>query len=315
MNVLIPKTVTASMFAAGTNIPEVDTTTTPPEVAWNGPSGYAAGDRITHAGWWWAAVKPVPINSPAPGTSAGGEFWEKDETKPTNRNAPFDEYLYTKARRQGSLTLQLDVGFCNGLDLQELEGDLLHITATAGAGPDLIDAIEVPLWEEAIGLEEYLFGELQRATKYSVRGIPLHPDARYTITVSRTDPGVEAAVGYMSVGQWASFNAPGKAVGGTEFGVDATPKSYSWQQDRSDGTYIRRAGRKSTNVTGTCTIDVTDAVRAKAMLDRVLDIPVSVVISDIPAYSFLSNVGFLTGTVRTKNAKEAVLVYNMKGNV
>ena len=314
MNVLIPKAVTAAMFAPGTNIPEVDTTTTPPEEAWAGPTAYSAGARVTRAGWWWAAVKAVPANSPAPDAAGGGEFWEKDETSPTNRNAPFDEYLSTKARRLGEVVLQLDVGFCTGMAAEALEGDLLEFTATA-AGANLIPPMSVPLWQQAFGLWEYLFGELQRATRFRVDGIPVHPAARYTLKVKRNTPTVEAAVGYMSVGQWSAYNAPKKDKGGTEFGAEATPKSFSFQQDRPDGTYVRRAGRKATNITGTCVIAATDGPRAKTMLDRVLDIPVAVSISDLPSWSYLNTVGFLTGTVRAAGPKEAVIVFSIKGNV
>lgn len=315
MNVLIPKAVTAAMFAAGTNIPEVDTTTTPPEVAWVGTSAYTAAARITHEGWWWAAVKDVPANSPAPGSTGGAEFWEKDETKPTNRNSPFDEYLFTKARRVGEVVLQLDVGFCTGIAVDGLEGDELEFTATAGpTGPDLIPPIIKPLWKPSTGLWDYLFGNKQRLTQFRVDGIPLHPSARYTLKVRRNLVTEEAAVGYMSVGLWAAFNAPDKDQGGTEFGADATPKSFSFQQDRPDGTYIRRRGRKATNVTGTCVIAASEGPRAKKMLEDVLDTPVAVSISDLPSYTYLNTVGFITGTVRAAGPKRAVIIFTIKGN-
>ena len=115
MKILIPTDITPAMFGAGTNIPEVDSSVG--EVAWATGTSYAIGDRRTDAGYTYECVKAVtvaPANALRPSDVASAQYWLKDENAPTNRMAPFDDYLFTKARRVSSLTYVLNPGFVTG---------------------------------------------------------------------------------------------------------------------------------------------------------------------------------------------------------
>lgn len=317
MNILLPKTITAAMFQAGTTIPAVDTAAG--EVAWVSGTNYVLKDRRVDGDYIYECVQPVtsaPQNTYAPSDTRSKGFWLKDEGAPTNRMAPFDKYLFTKARKATSLTYVFRPGFVTGLYLDEIEGDKLDITAKAG-GVDLIDPlIGVDLWEPAFGEYEYLFGELQRGKYFSLKNLPLHPDVEITIRVYRNTVGVEAAIGYISVGTWKRLLAPmQKAIGGTQYGVEATTKDYSYTKDNDDGTYVDVPGRKATNITLTCVIDATQAPAAKSLLDQILGKAVAVEVSDLPRYSHLATVAKVTGTVRTTSWNTAEVSVNMKGNV
>ena len=318
MNILLPKTVTSGMFGAGTTIPEVDGTITPPEVLWVTGTTYAQGDRRVWAGYTYECVQAItttPQNAYQPDSGNAAGWWLIDPGAPTNRMAPFDKYLFTKARKATSLTYVIKPGFVTGLAIYGLEADTLAITVKAG-GVDLIPPVTVDLWAQAFGEYEYLFGDLQRGTYYAIKNLPLHPDVEITITVARNSTGVEAAVGYISIGTWKMLLAPlQKDIGGTQYGVEATTKDYSYSEDMPDGTYRDVPGRKSTNINLTCMIAADQAPAAKTLLDQILGQAVAVEVSDLPRYSHLATVAKVTGTIRTTNWSIAEVNLQLKGNV
>ncbi len=316
MNILLPKKITAAMLQAGTTIPAVDTAAG--EVAWVTGTNYALGDRRVDGDYTYECVQAVttaPQNTYAPSDTRSAAHWLKDEGAPTNRMAPFDKYLFTKARKADTLTYVIKPGFVTGVAIYGLEADTLAITVKAG-GVDLIPPVTVDLWEQAFGEYEYLFGDLQRGTYYALKNLPLHPEVEITITVSRNATGVEAAVGYISIGTWKVLLAPlQKNIGGTQYGVEATTKDYSYSEDMPDGTYRDVPGRKSTNINLTCVIDAAQAPAAKALLDQILGQAVAVEVSDLPRYSHLATVAKVTGTIRTTSWATAEVSLSLKGNV
>ena len=317
MNILLPKTITNAMFGAGTNIPAVDSSTTIPEVEWVTGGSFADGTRRTWKGYWYEAVQAMttaPANSIEPGTAAAEGYWLKDEGAPTNRMAPFDKYLFTKARRAGSIVYELTPGFVNGAAIYEIEGDNLEITVKDGA-TDLITPIDIELWEQAQGLWEYLFGELERGTYYALKDIPINPNAKITITISRNNPSTEAAVGFISVGNWKTLLAPLTQASGAQYGVEATTRDYSYSQEYKDGTYIDVEGRKATDINLSCVIDAAEAPSAKLLLEQILGKAVAIEVSEIPKYSHLATVGKVTGSVRSVNWPTAQVDLQIKGNV
>ena len=316
MNILLPKKITAAMLQAGTTIPAVDTAAG--EVAWVTGTNYALGDRRVDGDYIYECVQAVttaPQNTYAPSDTRSAAHWLKDEGAPTNRMAPFDKYLFTKARKADTLTYVIKPGFVTGLAIYGLEADTLAITVKAG-GVDLIPPVSVDLWEQAFGEFEYLFGDLQRGTYYALKNLPLHPDVEITITVARNSTGVEAAVGYISIGTWKMLLAPlQKDIGGTQYGVEATTKDYSYSEDMPDGTYRDVPGRKSTNINLTCMIAADQAPAAKTLLDQILGQAVAVEVSDLPRYSHLATVAKVTGTIRTTSWATAEVNLQLKGNV
>lgn len=316
MNILLPKTITTAMFQTGTTIPAVDTAAG--EVAWVTGTSYAIKDRRVDGDYIYECVQAVttaPQNTYAPSDSRSAAHWKKDEGAPTNRMAPFDKYMFTKARKPTSLTYVIKPGFMTGLAIYGLEADTLAITVKAG-GVDLIPPVSVDLWEQAFGEFEYLFGDLQRGTYYTLKNLPLHPDVEITITVERNTPGVEAAVGFISAGNWKMLLAPmQKNIGGTQYGVEASTKDYSYVEDYPDGTYRDVPGRKATNIALSCVIDAAQAPAAKAMLDQILGKAVAVELSELPRYSHLATVAKVTGTIRTTSWTTAEANLQLKGNI
>ncbi|MBF9263940.1 hypothetical protein [Paracidovorax cattleyae] len=314
MNILLPTTITPSMFGAGTTIPAVDASAG--EVLWVSGATYAVKDRRVWEGYTYECIKAAPSNTTPPSSTAGAEFWLRDEGAPTNRMAPFDEYLFTRARRSTSLTYVLNPGFVTGLAIYGIEADTLDVRVRAGpGGPDLVPPVHLDLWEQAYGEWEYLFGNLERGTSYTLKDIPLHPAAEVTITLSRNNAGVEAAVGYISVGQWSRLLAPSGRVSAVVQGAEASTKSYGYFKENADGTFIRRRGRQSTNMTLSCVIDADQANAANTLLKRVLDQTVAIEASGLPRFGYLSTVGSVTGSVKADTSVTASVALQIKGNV
>lgn len=318
MNILIPKTITAGMFAEGTNIPAVDPGAG--EVAWVLGSTYEVGERRVDAGYVYECIKPVagnPENTYAPSSPLAAEYWYKDEEAPTNRMAPFDEYLFTKARRVGSVTYVLRPGFINGVAIHGIAADKLLVSATAGpGGANLMPPVEIDLWEQAYGEWEYLFGDLQRATKYTASGIAIHPDVELTITALRNTPTEEAAIGYIGIGQWQMLFAPNSVAGGAAmYGASAEPRSYSYFKKTESGVYVRRRGRQSIDLSIPCVVSASEGNRVRDLLARVLDVPVAMEASPLHRYAWLSTVGFVTGKIDASDSAHTRINFEVKGNV
>ena len=317
MNILLPKTITNAMFGAGTNIPDVDSSTSPAEVAWASGGTFALKDRRTRDGYWYECVQAItgaPANTYVPGSAAAEGWWLKDEGAPTNRMAPFDKYLFTKARRAGSIVYELTPGFVNGVAIYEMEADHLNITVKDGA-TDLITPVDIELWEQAPGLWEYLFGELERGDYYALKDIPINPNAKITITISRNNPLTEAAVGFISVGNWKTLLAPIKQASGVQYGVEMTTRDYSYPTEYKDGTYIDAEGRKATDINLSCVIASEEAPSAALLLEQILGKAVAIEVSELPKYSHLATVGKVTGSVRSVNWPTAQVDLQIKGNV
>lgn len=316
MKILIPTEIAPAMFGAGTTIPEVDTAAG--EVAWVTGTSYAIGDRCTDAGYTYECVKDVttaPANATRPSDVASAQYWLKDENAPTNRMAPFDDYLFTKARREGSLTYVINPGFVTGFAIYGIEADSYEFTYRESPGGAVLVSSSGTLYEQALGLWEYLFGDLQKADKWTSPALPLRPNGELTITLTRNVPTEQAALGWMGVGKWHYFLSPNNGAGAAQYGIEATPKDYSYYKQNDDGTYRRKAGRKAKTISGSAVIAPTMAPQAEDVLRRIASKAVAVDFSSLPRYQHLATVGFVTGTVVSDTWATARINFKIEGNV
>lgn len=311
MNILLPTTITEAMVGAGTSIPAVDTAAG--EVAWLPYGDYAINDLRVHAGGIYSCVKAhtgIAQSKPPPDDAV---HWLYKE--PSNRMAPFDEYIYTKAKQAGELKYSLTPGFFNGFALYGAEADEIDLTLRDAVGGAVLVQEHRPMWEQAFGEWEYLFGSLRRDTKLTRSGLPIRPASELEITLRRNDPNVLAELGTLAVGQWRTLLAPQRNHGGTEYGAEVTPKSYAYFKRNDDGTYTRRQGRQAKLITASVVIDSAQAPAVDDLLRRIMDVPVAVEASNLPRYGHLSTYGFVTGTITTDSWPISRVNIKVEGNV
>ncbi|WP_333907066.1 hypothetical protein [Delftia acidovorans] len=310
MNILLPKAITPDSFGPATSIPELDAARG--EVAWVGSGNYKVGDRRVYERKIYQCVKDHTGTAVTP-DKMPAEWLFKE---PTNRWCPFDKYLFTRARAVQALTYELKGVFADGLALYGLEGDSLSIAITAGAGgANLIPPINADLWRQAYGEFEYLFGDLQRGDHYVLRGIPLHPDQRIKITVRRTAPTAEAAVGYISVGNHKTLLDPSGVISAVEDGAEVATKDYGYTKDYPDGTYEDIEGRLAKNISVSVVVAADQAPLIDSLLTQIAGKVVAIEVSKLAKFSHLATIGKVTGTVRSSGGPTARAEIQIKGNV
>ena len=311
MNILLPTTITEAMILAGTSIPSVDTASG--EVAWLASGNYVIGDERVSSGGIYSCVKAHTATGASPKPEDDAVNWLYKS--PTNRMAPFDEYIYTTAKRATELRYVLQPGFFNGVALYGIDADSIDVTLRETDGGAVLESWSGSLYAQAFGEWEYLFGNLQRETKWARQGLPIRPAATIDVKLTRNVPGTLAELGYMAVGQWKTLLAPMASVGGTQYGAEVTPKSYSYFKRNDDGTYTRRKGRTAKLITATVMIGASEAPAVEALLASILDVPVPVETSGLPRYGHLSTVGFVTGSIVAQSHGIATVNIKVDGNI
>lgn len=310
MNILLPTSITEAMIGAGTNIPAVDSGAG--EVAWTF-GAFAIDDLRVDSGAVYSCVKAHTSTSSSPRPAGDPTNWLFKA--PTNRMAPFDEYIYTKAKKAGEIKYSLTPGFFNGFWLGGVEADEVDLILRDEVGGTVLIEETRQMWEQPFDEYEYLFGNLRRETKLTRSGLPLRPAAELEITLRRNNPEVLAELGTLAVGQWRTLLAPGLNIGGTEYGAEVTPKSYSYFKRNDDGTYTRRTGRQAKLITASVVIDAAQAPAASDLLTKILDVPVAVEASNLPRYGHISTFGFVTGSVVTDSWGLTRVNLKVEGNV
>lgn len=311
MNILLPIPVVPSMFMAGTNLPEL----LPTEIPWVANATYTAADvtnalqRVDGTSIYTLVREHAGRGIPP---SLDPMYWLL--YGPTNRQAPFDMYRNTKAVGQSEvLVYEIQVGFFDGVALHEVEAERVKIEVLDAPGGNVVHTSERDFWEQATGLWELLFGDLRRETSLPVHNLPLNPLGVLRITLTSTNPDVKPSVGYISVGNWTSIIGRSK-WGGTQYGVQATPKSYTYRKVNADGSVtMQYRGVSSRNISGIVVLEADEAAQALYLLERVLGKPVAIEMSDLAKYAHLSTVGFVEGSVKSENWSMSTISITVEG--
>lgn len=301
---LIPNDITPSMIAAGTSVPVVDSGRG--EVAWSSSTAYTGTeDGINYNGRLWSAV--AASTNVKPGTNTAK--WR--DTGPSNHMAPFDAQINTQALATGSMTYVLKPGFFSGLALYGLLGDHLDIKLYDGPGGNLVYEWSGDMYEQALGLFEYLFMPLRMMTKRLASDLPLSPEAELHITVSASNDG-ECGIGMIICGFWTSLLGTSE-LGGVEMGASAQIKTYSYIKTEDDGTTTIIPRNAATNINCSVVIDAEQANYAADVLTQVAAKPVAIILSGLPRYEYLNTFGLISGSVEATAWQFARLSLSGKG--
>lgn len=315
MNILIPADITEEMFGPATSLPRLAAG----EVDWVSGTNYtlpaetAPPLQRVYGTSIYTLVRTTGVrNIPPP---QDPQFWLY--YGPTTRWAPFDSYRSTKAiGTGGTLVYELHLGFFNGIAMHEVEGERIKIEILdkpASLGGQVVQLIERELWEQASGLWELLFGDLRRESTASLHDLELYPLGVLRVTITSSNPAAPPKLGYLSAGNWTSII--GRSTwGGTQYGVQATPKNYTYKKILSDGTVeLRYRGATSRNISGMVIMSSDEAAQALELLERIGGKAVAIEMSDLAKYSHLRTVGFVEGTVKSENWSMASISITVEG--
>ncbi len=301
---LIPNTISADMIKAGTSVPVVDSARG--EVAWNSGTAYAGTENgINYNGRLWASVAASTNVKPGSDTTK----WR--DTGPSNRMAPFDDQINTQARGTSEMTFVLQPGFFNGLAIYGLLGETLEIKLYDEPGGALIYEWTGDMFEQAIGLFEYLFMPLRMITKKLANDLPLSPAAELHITVRSANSGA-VGIGMIICGFWTSLLGTSD-LGGVEMGASAQIKTYSYIKTEDDGTTTIIPRAAATNINCSVVIDAEQANYAADVLTQVAAKPVAIILSGLPRYEYLNTFGLVSATVEATAWQFARLTLTGKG--
>lgn len=304
-NILLPIEVTDSMLLAGTTIPVVDASMG--EVSWAVGTAYSIGQRVNYGDSRWEAVMA------STGVTPGSDATKWLRVGPTNRMAPFDNELNTKAKALGSITYVINPGFFTGVALWGLQGDHLLVQILDEPGGAVVEEFDEDLYEQALGLYELLFMPLRQRTQVAIPNLPLYADGEVRITISSSGGG-EVAVGLISVGSWDTLLGSSE-FGGVQYGATAEVKTYSYIKRGEDGSVTRLRRGNSTNVECEVVIDAEQANHAIDLLFRVQGIPVFFIASNMPRYDYLSGFGDLSGSATAASFAHSILRIKIEGVV
>lgn len=285
--ILDPLIITPGHIKAGTTVPEVDTALG--EVAWVAGTHAKGASQVNCDGSLWTAIADPGSTRPGSDTTK----WRR--TGPSNQMAAFDDQINTKAVGVEVLTFVLQPGFFTGLYLAGLEGEQLEVTLEASPGGEVLEHWQQDLFEQAMGLFEYLYQPLRALTKFQRQDFALYPDAQLTVTI-RAAPGRRVAVGQIVCGFWTTLLGTG-VFGGVEYGAGAEVKTYSYIKTNDDGTVTIVPRNVATNITANVMVEADQLPAAFDLLQRVAGKPVAFIASGLPRYDYLNTFGLVSASV------------------
>lgn len=307
MNVLTPIAITDAMIGAGTTIAEPAAS----ETAWVSGGTYAVGDlRIrstTHK--VYSCVQAHTGRTALPENDSA--YWL--EKGPTLRWAPFDIYSTTQATATTSITYVLSPGYFNALALYALVGSNISITLKDAPGGATLWTYSGSLYQPPLGWYEYLFGGLRQINRLQFHDLPIRPTAELTITVTASS-GQPVGIGMINVGDRISLIGTGD-WGGTQYGANAEPTSYSYIKTNADGTtsIVRRP--YATGMRATIALPRDQADAALEVIRNLLDVPVSWIATDTQGYDGLNVFGLGSATVSYDSFATATINLTVKGMI
>jgi len=297
MQVLVPNTITT---IANATLAEPNTG----ETEWVSAASYTLGDVVirttTHR--QYAALQTHTGRTALPEDDP--TYW--DDIAPTDLWAPFDNYVNTAATADGTLSYTISPGFFDTFSVHGAQAQALTYVVSDSADQTLASG-SLAMYEDAMGLQEYLFSTLKTKSSVIVSGLPIYPDA--TLTVTLLGDG-QVSLGMLNIGMVRNLVSD---FGGTEYGATAEPITYSRiaTDDFGNTTIIKR--HAATSMRASVVLAQTQANAALRVVQEVLDVPCTWIASAAPGYEGLIVFGLANGVLSYEGPTHARLNLMVKG--
>lgn len=308
MNYLKPYKITDAMLTSATVAEPASG-----ESAWVSGATYAGGQEVIRAATHRKYIAKQGHSGVTTPPEVDPVNW--DDSGPTQRWAPFDQYISTAATDVTSISYVLTPGYFNALALYGLTGADLHITLKDAPGGAVLYEHEGPLTEDPAGWYEYLFVAPQVLTQFNVSSLPIRPTAELTVTVTAAT-GQPVGIGMLVLGDLVNLVGDLADFGGTEYGATAEPVSYSYikTDDFGNTTIVRRSA--ATSMTAKIVLPAKNADDALLLIQDVLDVPVAwIALPNNPKYKGLSVFGLGSARVAYESYSIARIDLTVKGMI
>lgn len=306
--VLVPITVTDSMISSSTAAEPG-----PGETLWNAATNYTVGTEAiltsTHS-VYENLIAGVNATSPDMALTGATPRWLYK--RPTNKWATFDGQINTQTAVVTPLTYVLRPGLFNALAIYGLDGASLSVSIKDAPGGTVVSTYTLELIEPPIDHYDYYFGRIKLLSKALLRDLTPYADPEVTITVTATT-GVTVKAGMIALGDLRSMVADEGAGGGTQYGAQAKPVTYSYISTDAFGVTKIVKRTKSTDMDIRVTLPAGDSDAALATIQDVLDVPAAWIGSDVAGCTGLNVFGLASGSVSYDGPNHSIVTIQVKG--
>ena len=227
----------------------------------------------------------------------------------TNRWKMFDAAVSSQTTATTSLTVVLQPGFFNDVALYGVMGGTVTITVKDQPGGSVIKSYTGSIDGPYLDEYDWCWGPPRTNPKVVLTDILPYPSAELTITVSASSGTV--GIGMVAIGTYRSMILGD--WGGTEYGARAEPVTCSaiTVDDYGNTRIVRR--RAATDMRISVVLPQADADYAVALLQSVLDIPVSIIATTAAGYARHNVFGLPSGSFSSESCAHVTADIYVKG--
>ena len=224
---------------------------------------------------------PTDVNN----QSGATPYWE--DYGPTNQWAMFDGEANTQTVAASPLTVVLHARVVTDMYLAGVVADTVTVTVRDAPGGNTIFTQAYSMEASApADYYEYFFDPFKPLTDLLVRSVDPYGNGEVTVVLSSSSGTVKC--GLLAVGSVS-------ALGDTQYGAKAKPKSYSSiKTDKFGRTSIVRR-KATTDLSATAMLKLEDANDVLATIQGLLDVPAVWIGSDLPEHTGLRCFGLGSG--------------------
>lgn len=269
-------TITTASFLAG-SVAEPSAS----ETTWVSGGTYAVGDeRIRpdlHRVFKCAAIRS-PATTPPSTTPPENDPTGWVDMRPTDRWLPFGPL----PRADGKLVYQslglesdaadieyrLQMRYASAIALFGLRGARWEVDVFPSVGATTpVQQRSGSIKAPAAGYYDYAYGQRRIRDRVLITGLPIYPNAEVRIRITGSS-GQLRRVSQVEVGKLRYL--PGVAWGGTEYGIDRTPKVFTARKDEADGSVSTLIYGTSYDMSGSVAMDSAQEDSALSQLRSLL---------------------------------------------
>lgn len=302
-----PLVVTRSMIGAACNVTE-DLVAT----AWVSGTTYAVGDLVyiySLGKVYKDAAGGVSTVSP----DLQPARWSYQ--RPTNRMAPFDSYSNTQAQMTVDIVYPITARFSPDLIMYGLVGTGYTVQVYDSLGGTLLATYTGTLVQPSGTLYTLLYGDKIQQSSLVISGMPMRPAAYIVITIHGVSSETRK-LGMIVLGRRTELVGGGAEFGGTDWGAEAEPVTFSYIDTKEDGTVTIVPRYFATNLKLRVGLPTSYADQALYQLQQLLDVPVAVFASDVSFVQGLTTFGLIeSAPVRYDSYGISTIEVTMKGIV